>query len=201
MTNTDVNDPKVESEPTKKAVAKHALIDAQGAEVDSEETATGIRYTLLANGERFDYQTGKPAGEPTTMLAIFGAKTLATNETSQSRNNPKGAGSADEQIEAVRDRFALIESGTWIDRTREPGVGTVIDKDVLATAMENVMTAEGKADSFNAKGGRAKVLERLNADKIYVRNVRQVPAIRDEYIRLVGKTVSVRTTDDLLGSL
>lgn len=192
---------EAETETVKRKVAEHDLIDAGGAVVDEEEKAQGIRYTLLANNQAFEYQFGK-SQDADRMLALFGAKTLATNETSQARNSAKGAASADEQIQSVRDRFALIATGQWVDRTRE-GVGAKIDKDALAEAIVRVQIAAGSKTSdgelvtaeLAAAGYKAKVRQKLEDDAAFVRKARQVPAIATEYSAIVGRTVA--TLDDL----
>lgn len=190
MSDQDVAQGRVDAEPARKAVAKHALIDPQGNEVDSEESATGIRYTLLGNGKVFEYQYGtSQVGD--RMLALFGAKTLATNETSQARNNPKGAGSHDEQFQAVADRFEMVLSPTepkWIDRTRE-GVAQVIDKPALVEAICQQFAEEGKAID------RAALTQRLEEDKQYVAKARKHLGVATKYAAIVGKA-SV-STDDL----
>lgn len=192
MSDQDVAAGKADAETVKRAVAKHELLDNAGTVVEGEEEAFGIRYTLLANSQTFEYKFGANVNAD-RMLAIFGAKTLATNETSQSRNNPKGAGSADEQIEAVRERFALIQSDPpkWIDRTRE-GVGAAIDKVALSKAIVQVSTAAGETVD------EAAVLARLD-DKAFMKIARNVPAIATAYAQIVGKTV--KTTDDMLAAL
>jgi hypothetical protein len=138
----------------------------------------------------FEYQYGtSPIGD--RMLALFGAKTLATNETSQARNNPKGAGSHDEQFQAVSDRFAMVldpQEPKWIDRTRE-GVAQVIDKDALAAAIYQQFTEEGKQID------QAAVRQKLEEDKTYVAKARKHLGVATKYAALVGKT-SV-STDDL----
>ena len=186
------------TETKKVKVANHELIDASKNVVDDEESAAGIRYTLLANGETFDWLSTEATPQELAMLAIFGAKTLATNETSQARNNPKGEASADEQIAAVRDRFALLRQTppVWIDRTRE-GVGAKIDKDALAEAICRVMVKQGKKTQAEVDGGfKATTRQRLEDDKGYLTKARQVRDVSDEYAAIVGKpTVSV---DDLL---
>lgn len=182
-----------DTETVKRAVAKHELLDSAGAVVDEEETATGIRYTLLANGQSFDWQYGQNA-DADRMIAIFGAKTLATNESSAMRNSTKGAATPDEQIDAVRERFALIQTGKWIDRTRE-GVGAKIDLDALANAICNVMVAEGKYTEADVSGGKlAATRQKLDDDKAFARKARQHPPFAAEYAKLKGSaTVS---TDD-----
>ena len=182
-------------EITKAKRANHELIDAQGNVVEAEEDAHGIRYTLLANGQSFDYMYGKNA-ESDRMLALFGAKTLCTNETSAARNNVKGAASPDEQMDAVRDRFSLLDSGKWVDRSRE-GVGAKVDLDALAEAICRVLVSEGKQTQQDVDSGyKAKVRAKLDDDKGYARKARSYGPVGNEYAAIVGKTTA--TVDDLL---
>jgi len=183
-----------DEEPAKRQVAKHELLDSAGNLVDDEEKANGARYTLLGNNQSVDYQYGKSANMD-RMLAIFGFKTLATNESSQARNNPKGGGSHDEQIGAVRERIAGLESGIWVDRTRE-GVAK-IDKDALAEALCRVFVASGKKTDAEIAGGyKATVRQKLEDDAAYARGARQNPAVSAEYSAIVGR--QVKTVDDLM---
>lgn len=181
---------------TKRKVAQHDLIAADGSIVESEEEAQGIKYTLQENGKSLVWNWADATDAEKRLLAIFGAKTLATNETSQVRNNLKGAGDADEQIQAVLERFAMIRTGQWIDRTREGGVGAKIDRDALAEAICQVLVAEGKAtDQQVADGLKAEKRERLESDPAYLRKVRTVPQVATAYAAIVGK--STATVDDL----
>lgn len=185
-----------DTEVVKRQVAKHELLDASGAVVDNEEEATGIRYTLLGNGQSFDVQLGMTPGERNTMLAIFGAKTLATNETSAARNNSKGAATWDEQMDAVRERFALLESGKWVDRTRE-GVGAKVDPDALAEAICRFLVEEGKKTQDEVdQGYKATIRQKIEDDKSYGRKARTNPKVANYYAAIVGK--STATADDLL---
>jgi len=190
------SDTSSDTEVVKRAVAKHELLNSTGEVVETEEEATGIRYTLLANSQAFDYQSGLTAGTRETMLCIFGAKTLATNETSAARNNTKGSASPDEQIDAVRERFAVLETGKWVDRTRE-GVGAKVDPDALAEAICSVLVAEGKmTDADIAAGYKARVRAKIEDDKVYARKARTMPAVASAYSALVGRTTA--TADDLM---
>lgn len=196
MTDTtqgEANAPNADAEVVKRKVAEHYLVDAAGAKVENEEEATGIGYKLLAVDAPFVYQVpGAVAGSPATMLAIFGSKTLATNETSQARNNAKGAASPQEQLDAVIERFGLIDSGKWIDRTRE-GVGAKVDKDALAMAISQVIEAAGKP-APDLAAVRAKL-----EDAAYLRTARQVPEVATAYAALVGRPA--KTVDDLVSAL
>lgn len=177
--------------------AKHELLDASGTVGDddlSEEQAHGIRYTLLANGKSFDYQYGK-SGDADRMLALFGAKTLCTNETSAARNNTKGEASPDEQIAAVEERFALLSTGVWVDRTRE-GVGAKLDPDALAQAIVDVLLGEGKIEKGAADATRAERRAKIEADAAWGRKIRTFPPVAARYNEIVGR--SVATVDDLM---
>lgn len=193
--------PAGDTEVVRKKVAQHELLDSAGAVTETEEAANGIRYTLLANNQSFDWQYGK-SPDADRMLAIFGAKTLATNETSQARNNTKGEASADEQIDAVRERFALLATGKWVDRTRE-GVGAKVDKDALAEAIVRVQIAAGAKNKAGEvvtqaladAGHKAAVRAKLEDDANFVRTARQVPAVATEYSAIVGR--ATKSVDDL----
>jgi len=180
---------------TRKAVAKHFLLDDQGNVTEDETKATGIRYQQIASGETFDYQVSEAAK---LMLATFGAKTLATNESSQVRNNPKGAGGDAEQMEAIKNRFAILDGGEWVDRTREGGA--TVNKDWLHAAAITVMLADGKITQEQATGDFAvKVRQKIEEDANYVKTVRQHPRVAAEYAKLAGRTV--KTTDDLMAAI
>lgn len=187
-----------DTEVVKRKVAKHELLDQSGnllPEDQGEESAYGVRYTLLANGETFEYMYGKSA-DADRMLANFGAKTLATNETSAARNNTKGEASPDEQIAAVRERFALLQTGQWVDRTRD-GVGAKVDLDALAEAICRVLVREGKLTQEQVDSGyKAGRRQKLDDDKLFARKVRTNAAVAAEYAAIVGRQTA--TTDDLL---
>ena len=183
-----------DTEPVKAKVANHELLDATGAVVDEEELATGIRYTLVANNQSFDFQSGLTPGERNTMLILFGAKTLATNESSAMRNSTKGAATPDEQIDAVRERFALLETGKWVDRTRE-GAGAKIDLDALANAICDVMVSEGKYTAEDVANGKlASTRQKLDDDKVWARKARQHSPFAAAYAKIKGAATT--TIDD-----
>jgi hypothetical protein len=183
--------------PKKKraAVAEHEFIDAKGEAVDDGESAQGYRYTLLANSDTFEWYWTLANDDEKRMLALFGAKTLATNETSQARNNPKGSGSAAEQMEALRERFTMLRNGQWVDRSRE-GAVTKIDKDALAEAICQVLVAKGKhTEEEIATSVKAAKRQQLEDDATYLRKSRQVPEVAIAYAAIVGRQVA--TVDDL----
>lgn len=183
---------QVETEPEKRQIAKHSLLDSSGSSVEEMEQGTGIRYLDIASGETFDYQL-KSNSDGLRMLALFGARTLATNVASGIRNAAGGGGDSKEQLDAIRDRFTLIDTGVWVDRSREGGPR--IDQAVLATAALNVMVASGKVAEGERDARYAKLLENWALDPKKVSVAHSIPAVRDEYAKLSGKTA--RTVDDL----
>lgn len=192
MSNLDV---ETETKASARAVAKHELLTAEGAVTENEEEANGIRYTILANGKSFEWQydANKPSAR---MMAVFGAKTLATNESSQVRNSQKNKGvdTSDDQYDAVVERFGLVDSGTWIDRTREPGERK-LDESALFNAIVDQAESEGKTVSDDLK---AKIRQAIAEDKKYLAGVRRNPAVMTRYNEAVGRKVKETTTDDLL---
>lgn len=182
---------------SKRAVAKHELLDSTGkalGEEYGEEVAHGVRYTLLGNDESLDYVYGQNA-DMDRMLACFGAKTLATNESSAARQK-NGADAFDEQIAAVRERFALLTTGVWVDRSRD-GVGAKVDPDKLAEAICQVIIDDGKMTAEQIEAGyKAKVRAKIDEDKAYARKARQMPKVSAAYAALMGRTAA--TVDDLM---
>lgn len=171
----------------KKQRAEHDLLDDKGEVVEDEENANGIRYTLLGMPNRpFTYQYGQnPATDK--LLAIFGAKTLATNESSAVRNSPKGAGTADEQIEAVEARFALLGTGKWVDRTRE---GVTVDLDTYAQAMINVQVRQGMYEEAIGNTEKLPKMRALLDDKAQLAKARKVSEFATEYAKLKGAAIA-----------
>lgn len=176
-----------DTEVVKRKTAKHELLNDAGEVVENEEDANGIRYTLLAADDQpFSYQYGQNP-QVDKFLAIFGAKTLATNESSAVRNNPKGEGSAQEQIDAVNERFALLATGRWVDRTRD-GVGAAVDKDVLAEAICQIKVENGQMTQEEVdQGKKAACRQKLEDDKTFLAQARRVPEIAARYAQLKGR--------------
>ena len=190
---------ETETETTTKnsAVAKHFLLTSTGEVTEKEEEATGIRYVSLASGRTLDFQVpGAVAGTPQTMGAVFGFKTLATNEASAMRQKE---GPNSDQIGAIEERFALISTGQWVDRTREGGPRT--DPDVLALAAINV------EDEAQVKAGGAPYAPEVHAERVAklvaifakmpekLKVVGQIAGVAPEYARLKGK--SARNVSEL----
>lgn len=190
MTSVDI-----ETTETKQRIASHEYLDATGNVVENEEDGQSYRFTLFGVSLPFDWQWSAANEAERIMLALFGAKTLATNEASAKRNSKQGA-DVNAQMEAVIERFALLRSGQWVDRTREPGA-VRIDKDALAEAICRVLVEKGKKTDKEVEDGyKATIRAKLEDDRDYVRKSRQIPEVAAHYSKIVGKTsVSV---DDLL---
>jgi|SRR5215469_10916091 len=121
------------SDRTREAVADRQWIDSANVEVDSPELATGCRYVDLQTKAAFIYQTGLPAGQHATMLAVFGALTKAGN-IRNTLNKTKGVTDGKELIQGIEDWFAeLIDNGNWsADRV---GGGIRFNAEILAKAI------------------------------------------------------------------
>ena len=160
-------------------VAKHELIAAAGGEHTSIDKAVGIRYTDKASGEVFEYLIPDAApGTPLTMLALFGAKTKATNEASRVRNGEKGDSQA--QMEAIDEVFQNISKGVWREKA-EGGGGTRTDKALLAQVLVEALgdKAQGTVDTYQ---------NRLETEEAYYKKVWSNDQIKSEYKRRKGNT-------------
>lgn len=159
--------------------AKHELIAVAGGEHVSIEQAKGIRYTDIESGQKFEYLIPKAeAGSALTMLAIFGAKTKATNETSRVRQTKGQTGTSAEQLEALDEVFESISNGVWREKA-EGGGGSRTDRDLLATVLLEML-------GTTAKGDKAFYVKRLEDDVKYLRLVLKSDA-GDEYRKRAGK--------------
>lgn len=179
----------------RKAVSKRDFIDPSGAVVDKIEEATGSRYVLLdpAGNHTFDYQCGE-AGKLTTMAAIFGLQTKIGNVANTVLNDKDEPGTPADAAKAIEGWLAQVNGGTWAERTTG-GPGARVDKPALAGAIVAVAIASGKADAANEGDLFATISARLEQGwternltaEQYIRQVRQVPAVAQEYATRVGK--------------
>jgi hypothetical protein len=163
------------SKPKKQAIAVRDWIDENGKPLvgGQEAKAVGFRYIHLPTAKRlnpnynpesdgapdgsyFDWVCGD-AGEPATMLAIFGGLTLAGNVVNTVTNGPKGDPNAD-VIGAISDRFKELEKGVWAERSDGVG-GLRYDKDKLAAA---IAQAQAKAGATGAKADPATYLAKMD---------------------------------------
>ena len=180
MTDVTTNTPATTADDKRAAVAKHELIAAKGGDHVAIDTAIGIRYTDRSTNQVFEYLIpDAKAGSPLTMLALFGAKTKATNETSRVRNGKNGGVSNPaEELEALDEVFESITNGVWREKA-EGGGGSRTDKPLLAQVLMELL-------GQNAKGDIAHYVARFEADVAYMRKVLKSDA-GDEYRKRVGK--------------
>lgn len=177
MTDTTVNDTPAAADDKRASVAKHELIAEAGGEHTSIDKAIGIRYTDKASGEKFEYLIpGAQPGTALTMLALFGAKTKATNEASRVRNGQGGDTQA--QFEAIDEVFANITNGIWREKA-EGGGGTRTKLDVLARVLVEALgdKAQGTVDTYQ---------HRLETEDDYRKKVWSNDSIKAAYKAEVG---------------
>src|SRR5262245_49082790 len=159
--------------PKRDRVAQHDWLDKDGNVVEDEESAFGYRYTINGVAEPFEWYIEKASEDARRMLALFGVKTLSTNESSGVRNSDKYSGNVEDTMAAVLARFANIEEGKWTEE-REGGVAVRIDKDALAEAICRVLVAEHKKTQADIDSGhKAKIRAKLEEDPQFVRKSRQ----------------------------
>jgi hypothetical protein len=176
MTDTTTNAP---ADSKREAVAKHELIALAGGEHTSMDKATGIRYTDKRSGEVFEYVLPDAIpGTAITMLALFGAKTKATNEASRVRNGDGGDVTA--QMEAIDEIFANITKGIWREKA-EGGSGSRTDKALLAQCLVDALgeKAQGTVDTYQ---------NRLETDETYYKKVWSNDAVKADYKKRKGQT-------------
>lgn len=168
MANTDQEETKT------RKLADHGLIGADGAAVDEQEKATGVTYKDLATGQVATYQIpGAVAGSVQTMLAIFGAKTLATNTASANKQNDYPVGN----VEAINTRFAAIVDGDW-GVERGGGGGVRIDIDLLVEAL--AVQFKREKQPFDPDKYRTKITE----DEAYRKRVFGLDSVKAQYLIL-----------------
>lgn len=179
MTDVTVNDTATDSK--RASVAKHELIAAPGGEHVAINEAVGIRYTDRESGQKFEYiiPDAQP-GTPITMLALFGAKTKATNEASRVRNGKDGDTVA--QFEAIDEVFDNITKGIWREKA-EGGGGSRTDKAVLAQVLVQWLEAQGKLN-----GTVDTYQNRLETEDGYMKKVLANDEVKSLYRKRVGKT-------------
>lgn len=171
--------------PKRESVAKHELIAERGGKHVDITEATGIRYMDKSSGTVFEYMIpNAKAGDPITLLALFGAKTKATNEASRVRNGQ--GGDTEAQFEAIDEVFANIDKGVWREKA-EGGSGSRARYDVLAAILVEMLgdKAQGTVDTYQ---------NRLETDEDYRKKVRSNPDIAAEYKKRTSKT-QVAVTD------
>jgi hypothetical protein len=187
MTNVDTNATAKESA---RKVADHFLLDAAGNVTKRMEDAVGIRYVSVDKPNApFTYMfDGATPGHPITMLALFGAKTKATNEASRVRNGDGGG--ADEQLDAIEDVFEQLTKGVWREKA-EGGGGARIDWGIVTDILYGVLgdKAAGDLASYQGRLGVGAPKDALTKDQDdYRKKVWSNDAIKAEYRKRTGKT-------------
>ena len=186
MSNTDQT-----PETTKRKVAEKTFIDATGAKADIEK-ATGLSYKSLADGKEGVYQIpGAVAGSVATMLALFGASTLATN--SASANRQAGEDGTESDTDAVMARFEAIVDGDW-GTERGGGVGRGIDVDAVVEAINEVMPGQDLAALKTRLEGDADLRKTF-------RNHSQVKPVYDRILAARRPAKAEKPLGDLLGAV
>jgi hypothetical protein len=191
---SDTTTSEANGETKRKQVAKHELLAADGSVTKDISEATAIRYTDLDSKEVFEYTVpGGEAGKPITMLALFGAKTKATNEASQFRQAVEKGDEPDvsSQVEAIREAFAMIDTGVWREKAEGGGFAR-IDRAVLAQAIIDVKQAANAPHEDEAF-----YTQKLTDDPKYLRLVRQVPEVTARYNELKNVTVPKKSVADI----
>jgi hypothetical protein len=189
----------VDEDVESKKKAEHGLLGQDGQAVDNEDAAYGVTYTLLDGDSKlepvvWDYNAASEFAR--RMLALFGAKTLMTNEASGIRNNkklPPDKRTPDKCRVAVVERFDLIASGKWADRTREAGAG--IDKDAMAGAAVDYRLQEKKITAADVDSEYARIRAKFEDDAAYFKNVRSIPQVAALYAKRMGGPAL--TADDI----
>jgi hypothetical protein len=209
-----MSDTTTNTEKKREAIASREWIDENGKALNSgeEKQAVGFRYIHLPSAKKadpnynpessgqppagtfFDYVCGE-AGQPGTMLAIFGGLTLAGNVVNSAVNGPKGDPTIN-PISLVEARFKEIDDGVWADRAG--GVGGVrYDKDKLAAA---IAAAKGEKDvspylakmdnKVDPKTGAVVASDTKGAISYGAFALRN-PAVKGEYDKLTGGGVQL----------
>lgn len=187
MSETTTNAPAKESA---RKVADHFLLDAAGNVTKRMEDAIGIRYVSVDKPDApFTLMLdGATPGHIITMLALFGAKTKATNEASRVRNGEGGG--ADEQLGAIEEVFEQLGKGVWREKA-EGGGGSRIDWGVVTDVLFGVLGAKaaGGIDVYQARIGVGVPTDALTKDQeAYRKQVWSNDAIKAEYRKRTGKT-------------
>lgn len=176
-----------ETEKSQRALAKHEYLTVNGGDTDDETEAHGYRYTHLRTSGVVEVMWNELSEDAKRMFGIFGIKTLATNEASQVKQKN---GTGVDPAPSIKERFALIQTGQWVDRTRE---GFQVNLDALAAATFDVLTKYGHAADY------ASLRERMETDKDFVKKSKSNTEINALYIEKVGRPTA--SIDDLAGML
>lgn len=178
----------------RKAVAEHELLDASGniMEDGDESQAHGVHYQLKAGGDPVQVMWSDLNENAQRMFGLFGVKTLLTNISSQSRQ--AGRSSVDDQLADINARLALINTGIWVDRTRE---AFKPDPDMLVEAFAQYAVSLGKVTQEQVDSGKkAEWRQKADDNADWAKNAYSIGQVREIYAKLAGKPV--KSVDDLL---
>lgn len=164
-------------------VAEHKLLNANGELVDDITVATGIRYIDKASGDSFDWQI--PDNKSRLMLALFGAKTKATNVTSRVRQKNGKVGDSEKELEALDEVFGQLDKEIWREEA-EGGGGSRTNKELLGTVLLEML-------GTTAKGDLAFYVGRLVDDAKYLKAVLASDAGEEYRKRKGGARPAVNT--------
>jgi hypothetical protein len=181
----------------KEARSKREWLNAQGEKVTQPEEATQARYRLLGGREEGHTIDLSPvANQPLFKFAAgFGFFTKAGNVANTVLNSD--GGSVEEADQAIADWFADWQNGTYVERAAG-GVGARVNRDALAQAMFDAMTA-AKRTTFKdgSPADYDSIRARLEEDEkgVLVRQWRQIPDVLNRYTEIVGKPT--KSMDDI----
>jgi hypothetical protein len=173
--------------PKGRKLAEHGLLTVNGGEADDFDTADGVTYRHLRTGGEHQWSWSEGSEPERRMLALFGARTLMTNEASQVKQRH---GSEVDPTAAIAERFKLLASGQWVDRTRE---GFQVNLDALAASLHDELVVQGQTPDYQ------KIRDKMESDKEWVRKVKSNPGVNARYIEKVGRPQA--SLDELAAAL
>lgn len=154
--------------PKKEKVANRLYIDSQGAKVDDETNAQGVRYEHLERKENVVAMWGDFNADGQRLVGLFGLKTWIGNLFNQ-----------DLDLAEVEARLAEVKSGKWPER--EGVGGPRYDAAVLAASIAEAKKAPDPAP----------FLKRITEEKGYGAMALKVPAVQHLYNTKMGKAVTI----------
>lgn len=196
MTDIQTNGKK----PTRKQVSKRDYLNEAGEVVTKMEEAHAARYSLLGSDHAYTLQVKGDDidADAVAMFAVIGYHTKIGNVANTVLNDKDDPGETDDAAAAIEQFLDDVARGVWAEKT-EGGGGAKVNRDHLAQAVMNVMVPALQAQV--AAGTKEalvyeKVRAQLDSDKVFFRNMRQVPEIQKEYAKLAG-TGSGKTVADV----
>jgi hypothetical protein len=180
----------------KEARSKREWLNAAGEKVTQPEEAVAIRYRLLGgseSGHTYDLSHLKEGMD--RFAAGFGFVTKAGNVANTVLNSD--GGTVDEADVAIMEWLEDWQNGIYVERAAG-GAGAKVNRDALAQAVFDVMTAKGRTTFKDGKPvDMADIRQRLEEDTkgVLVRQWRGIDDITNAYKDIVGKPT--KTVDDI----